>query len=171
MKRLLLTLMLLVCAVSATYASRFGWGVELEAAIDASGHDMSNLGFDAYFGYSHGVLDMAGVGVGAHMMMGNSCRTFPIYGVLRTSFRAEPSLCFLDLRAGVALDDVKYGSKQTAPYISPAMGFNLARSSKFRSYITLGYVYNGMRSFGPEDDYTRIPGGVHLVQVRLGVTF
>lgn len=151
--------------------SHFAWGLEAGSAIDISGHDMTTLNLDAAFGYRNGLLQMVGIGVGTHMMAANSCRAFPIYALFRTNFRSKPSLCFLDLRAGITLCNLSDNTSQTAPYINPAIGFNLAGGRTFQSYFTLGYTYIGMKSFGPPSDHTSIPGGLHAVNVAIGIGF
>lgn len=156
---------------TAVRKSRFGWGAEIGSAIDVSGHDMTTINLDAYFGYRHSLVQMLGVGVGAHMMAANSCRAFPVYAIFRTNFRSKPSLCFMDLRVGIAQCNLSDNTSQTAPYINPAIGFNLAGGKKFQSYFTLGYTYVGMKSFGPADDRTSISSGLHAVNVAIGVTF
>lgn len=147
--------------------SNFGWGIDAGTSIDVSGHDMSTINFDAYFGYKDRYIDIAGFGAGIHMMVSNSCRYFPLYGVIRTGFSSKNSLCFLDFRAGVAIDNLNDGSTQTVPYINPAVGFNLATGAKFKSYLIVGYIYNGMKSFGD----TSIAGGLSMINFRIGVSF
>lgn len=180
MKRLLsLFLTVLVFAASLSAAdpqptavkSNFSWGVDLGSSIDLSSNDMSTINIEACFGYRNAWLDMAGVGAGINMMVSNSCRTFPVFAVFRSSFRSRPVLCFLDLRAGVAFNELTGNRKQTAPYINPSVGFNLARSANFKSYVSVGYLYNGIDSFGPADDRTVISHGLSMAVVRIGIAF
>ena len=154
-------------ALSASAITHFGWGAEVGSSIDVSGHDMSTLNIDAFFGYRTPGLDLLGVGAGIHMMVANSCRSFPVYGVVRTSFRTKPSLCFLDVRAGVAFNSLSNNQNQSVPYVNPAVGFNLARGKSFQSYLLVGYVYNGMKSFAD----TEITSGLSCVNIALGITF
>lgn len=165
--RSLLVVIAFAFASSANASNHFAWGADVGTSIDLSGHDMSTINFDAHFGYKNSIIDIAGVGAGVHMMVSNSCRSFPVYAVLRTSFRAQPSLCFLDLRAGVAFDSMSDDSNQTRPYINPGVGFNLATGRTFKSYIIIGYLYNGMKSFGD----TAISGGLNMANFRIGITF
>lgn len=170
LRTLLLVAMLL--ATSYVHAEgKFAWGADIGTSIDLTGHDMSTINLDANFGYANGVLQMVGVGVGAHMMASNSCRAFPIYAILQTNFRQKPSLCFLDMRFGLAIDNVDNDSRQTVPYINPAVGFNLAGNKNFQSYMRIGYMYNGMKSFGPESNRTTIKGGLSMVNVSIGISF
>lgn len=151
----------------AKASSHFGWGADVGTSIDVSSHDMSTLNLDAYFGYKNSIIDLAGIGAGIHMMVSNSCRAFPVYALLRTSFRPEPSLCFMDLRCGVAFNSLSNDKNQVSVWLNPGIGFNLARGKTFRSFIVVGYIYNGMKSFGD----TKIAGGLSMVNFRFGVTF
>ena len=157
--------------VSVSASDHFAWGADIGTTIDVSGHDMSTLNLDAFFGYKNSVIDILGAGAGINMMVGNSCRAFPLYAIVRTSFRSAPSLCFMDLRGGCVIDNLSDGTTQTGFYMSPAVGFNLAVSKKFKSYITVGYTYNGMKSYGGEYGVNEIRHGVHMVTARFGVTF
>ena len=147
----------------------FAWGVDAGGSIDMGGDDMSTVNIDAFFGYKNQMIDIAGIGTGIHIMTSNSSRVFPLYAIFRSSFRNRPSLCFLDMRAGAAFNDVGNES-QTRLFLNPAVGFNLAVSRSFKSYITIGYIFNGMSSFGPTDDRTDIHG-LDLVNFRFGITF
>ena len=158
-------------ALPASAQSHFAWGAEAGGSIDVSGNDMSSFDINAFFGYKNRFLDIAGVGAGINMMVSNSCRTFPFYAIVRTGFRSTPSLCFLDLRTGCALNNMSDNTSQTTFYISPGLGFNLAISSKFKSYFSVAYTYNGMSSYGSEHGVTEINHGDHLVSARFGVTF
>lgn len=150
--------------------SHFVWGADLGGAVDLSANDMSTLNLDAYFGYRGGIIDAFGVGAAINMMVNNSNRTFPVYALLRTSFRTAPSLCFLDLRGGIAFNNVADNTTRSSLYLSPGVGFNLARGKTFRSYITLSYVYNGMQPYYDADGHHAIDG-IHLASVRFGISF
>lgn len=166
-RRIIMAAAAAAISLSAAAFSHFAWGAEAGTSIDVSNHDMSTLNVDAFFGYKTPGLDLLGVGAGIHMMVGNSCRTFPVYGAVRTSFRARPSLCFLDVKAGVAFNNLSDNKNQTVPYVNPSVGFNLARGASFTSYLLLGYVYNGMKSFAD----TEIDSGLSYVNISLGITF
>lgn len=163
--------MAMSAALPSAAAGHFAWGADIGTSIDVSGNDMSTLNLDAFFGYRAAAIDIVGVGAGINMMVSNSCRAFPLYAIVRTSFRTAPSLCFMDLRAGCAIDNLSDATTQTAFYASPAIGFNLAMGKTFQSYITVGYTYNGMKSFGSEYGTTEIRYGIHMVTARFGVTF
>lgn len=174
MKKNILLFALIVLAVVPAAAqaplSHFAWGVEAGGSIDMTSNDMSTLNIDSSFGYKNSWLDMAGVGAGIHVMVSNSCRSFPVYGVVRTSFRSKPSLCFMDLRAGVVFNDVNDDKTRSRLYVSPGIGFNLARSSKFRSYVALSYEYNGMKSY-VRDEVKYDIKSLSMASVRLGISF
>lgn len=157
----------LAISLGAAASDHFTWGVEAGTSIDLSSHDMSTLNADAFFGYKTPGLDLLGVGAGIHMMVSNSCRSFPVYIDVRTSFRTAPSLCFLDLKGGIAFNSLSNNQNQKSPYFSPSVGFHLARGKSYASYLMLGYVFNGMKSFGD----TEISGGLSYVNMSLGIRF
>lgn len=180
MKKLLLTIVAAVVAIAATAASNdsdgqksrthFAWGAEFGSTVDLSAHDMTSIDFSANFGFRRGWLSFLGVGAGAHLMVGNSCRTYPIYACLRTSFTSRPSILFMDLRGGVAMHYLDGSDSQAKPYVSAGLGVNLARSSTFTSYIIIGYTYFNRSDIGTGDDLHRYDD-LHCGTVRLGVCF
>lgn len=173
MKTRLITLLVALLAtwsLSATNPSGFGWGADLGGAIDMSGNDMSTINLDAYFGYKTPGLDIAGIGAGINMMVSNSNRSFPVYAIVRTSFRKRPSLCFLDLRGGMVFNNIGSSTTRSQLYLSPGIGVNLAGGATFRSYVIVSYVYNGMRPYEDADRYYDI-NGLHMACVRLGIKF
>lgn len=149
---------------------KFSWGAEFASSIDLSGHDMSSIDFSAYFGLRYRWLNLAGVGAGVNIMVSNSCRTYPIFAVFRTDFSPIVKIMFLELRGGMALNYLPDNVSQQAPYASASVGFNLARSSKFRSYILAGYTYISRKDVVTEDrthDYSSLS----MASIRLGVAF
>lgn len=149
---------------------RFSWGAELASSIDLSGHDMSSIDFNAYFGLRYKWLDFAGIGAGANIMVSNSCRTYPVFAVVRSDFSRFKKIMFLDLRGGLALNYLPENMSQRAPYASLSVGFNLARSSKFRSYILAGYTYIGRKDIVTEQRTHEYPS-LSMASIRLGVAF
>lgn len=150
--------------------THFVWGADLGGGVDMSSNDMSTINLDAYFGYKGGILDVAGIGAGINMMVNNSNRAFPVYAVIRTGFRTRPTLCFLDLRGGVVFNNVGDTTTRSALYLSPGLGFNLAGGKSFQSYLTLSYVYNGMRPYADSEREYDI-NGLHMACVRIGIAF
>lgn len=148
----------------------FVWGAEAGGAIDMTTNDMSTLNLDAFFGYTNSWLDVAGIGAGIHMMVSNSCRSFPVYGIFRTSFSSKPRLCFMDLRAGCVINNVNYDTTRSRLYLSPGVGFNLARGRTFTSYVTLSYEYNGLDAYEKDGIHHSIHG-LSMALVRIGISF
>lgn len=174
MKHLLLSLLALLFVATASAQekpSHFAWGVDLGSSIDLDSKDMTTINLEAYFGYRNGWINIAGVGAGIDMMINNSCRYYPVYAIFRTNFTNRPTLCFFDLRTGVAINALSDNTTQSRFYINPSIGFNLARSKKFCSYASVGYIYNGLDSFGPADNRTVISNGLNMAAVRIGITF
>lgn len=180
MKRIILiviaTLFTLNASVSATEKKgitgwrHFVWGAEVGGGIDLTSNDMSSVNLDAFFGYRNSWLDIAGVGAEVNMMVSNGVRAFPIYGILRTSFSPSYKILFMDLRAGVVINNINESDQQSRLYLSPSLGINLARGASFQSYITVGYVYNGMKSVTVDDEFHHIRG-LHMGCLRLGISF
>lgn len=155
---------------SQSLPGHFSWGIDVGGAIDMSGHDMSTLDIDAGFGYRNRAIQLLGIGAGINIPVDNSRRTFPVYAVLRTNFIGHPSLCFMDARVGVVVNNMETDATKTAFYCSPGLGFNLATGRTFRSYLILSYIYNGLKAHAegnPEDTFC----GVHLAAIRLGINF
>lgn len=180
LRRLLATAALLLAAAAPMVATEpveapdnrahFAWGAEFGSSIDLSANDMSSVDFNAGFGVRWRWLTFAGAGAGANIMVSNSCRTYPIFAILRTSFSSRPQVVFMDLRGGVALNYLPHNVTQTGGYGSVGVGFNLARSRKFQSYLVAGYTFvtrkdvNDEMGFQPYDM-------LNYAGIRLGVTF
>ncbi|MDE6051077.1 MAG: hypothetical protein K2G08_05280 [Paramuribaculum sp.] len=153
-----------------TGLNHFAWVAEIGGGIDLTSHDMSSINLDAYLGYRNSWIDVLGIGAEVDMMVNNSVRSFPVYALFRTGFSRRPTLLFMDLRAGVVFNNVNNSSQQTGAYVSPGIGVNLAGGKTFQSYVTLSYVYNGMKPFDLGDRYVNIDP-LSMACVRLGIRF
>lgn len=181
MKRLATALLIAILALTATHAAtnaplffspkaHFAWGAEAGASIDMTGDDMSSVDFDLSFGMRRSWINFLGVGVGADIMVSNSCRSFPLYVDFRTSFQSRPTICFWQLRAGVSLNYLEHNHRQTGIYGFTGVGFNLAQSNKFCSHLVVGYTYRERKVLeGPEMTHFFHP--LHYATVKLGLTF
>lgn len=174
MKKFIIPFITLLLALSAsahkTPASRFAWGAEAGGAIDMTTNDMSAICANAFFGYRNSWIDILGVGAGINVAVDNNTRTFPLFGVFRTSFRPQPSLAFFDMRVGCALNSTDNESTRSNFYFAPGVGFNLARGKNFISYITLSYEYNGMKYYVKDGIKTDI-SSLSMAALRIGITF
>lgn len=148
----------------------FVWGAEVGSTIDMSGSEMSSIDFNAAFGLGYKWLNFAGIGAGAHIMVSNSCRTYPIFALIRSDFSKLVKFLFVDFRAGVALNYLEPSIRQTGVYLSPSLGFNLATGEKFRSYITVGYTYISRKDAMRGDTLYEFKP-LSMASVRLGVAF
>lgn len=153
-------------------AKAFAWGVDVGSSIDMTTADMSSLNGDAYFGLRCPGVNIIGFGAGIHGMVNNNSFSYPLYVILRTSFSRQKQLCFLDLRTGVSLNSFLGTSTNAAFYISPSVGFNLAGSRTFQSYLTIGYSYNG----GKDIRDAVVTSGksvshLSMADIRLGIVF
>ena len=146
-------------------------GADVGGAADMGCDGMSTVNIDAYFGLRCPYLEMAGIGAGINVPVNNSNRTFPIYGIFRSSFSRDRQKVFGELRAGCVVNDRISGKSTCDFYCSPAVGFRLAHSPKYSSYIALGYIYNGMHGKGYSDSQEIDINGVHLAVIRLGICF
>lgn len=147
----------------------FTWGVEVGSGIDMGGDNMSTLNLAALICYRTSWINFAGVGLGIDMMMSNSCRSFPIYGMIRSSFAEKPKLFFAEMRAGVALNQATDVPDRTNLFLQPGAGIYLATGKTFASYITLSYTYNAMTFYGDKKD--TLVHGLNMATLSLGVTF
>ncbi len=150
--------------------NHFAWGAEIGGGIDMTSHDMSSINLDAYFGYRNSWAEVIGVGAEVDMMVNNSVRSFPVYAVFRTGFSRRPTLLFMDLRAGVAFNNITDSSQQTSGYVSPGIGVNLAGGKTFQSYLVVSYVYNGLKPFTLGERYINVDP-LSMACVRLGIRF
>lgn len=155
---------------SKSLRTEFSWLAEAGSSIDLSANDMSSIDITAAFGLRRGVLDFAGIGAGANIMISNSCRSYPIYAMVRTSFTPTNDVVFLDVRGGLALNYLYDNVTQTGAYASASVGFNLARGRKFRSYILAGYTFVG-RSDAAVGEATVPYSSLNIAMVRLGISF
>lgn len=153
-----------------TTGVHFAWGAEFSSTIDMSGHEMSSIDFNAFAGISCKWISMAGAGVGANIMVSNSCHTYPIFALVRTDFSNLVKFIFVDMRGGVALNYLEDNGRQTGAYLSPSLGFNLATGSNFRSYLTVGYTYISRKDVSRHEKVLHYPS-LSMATVRLGLTF
>lgn len=150
--------------------TRFAWGAEAGSSIDLSGNDMSSIDFNASVGFSRGWISFLGAGVGADIMVSNSCRTYPVFALFRTDFSRRVKLLFMDVRVGAALNYLPSNVSQTAPYVSLNLGINLATGKTFRSYVLAGYTYVGRKDVTRDERVTPYEP-LQLATIRLGIAF
>lgn len=148
---------------------RFTWGAEAGAGIDMGGDNMSTLNIEALIGYRTSWIDFVGIGIGIDMMMSNSCRAFPVYAMIRSSFAQKPKLFFAEMRAGVALNQATNVPDRTNLFLQPGVGIYLATGKTFTSYLTLSYTYDAMTFYGDKKD--TLVHGLNMATISIGVTF
>lgn len=150
--------------------SHFTWGAEAGASIDLTGHDMSTIDIDALLGYKSSVIRLAGIGAGIHKSFGNDNTFIPIYALIRTSFRPQPSLLFMHLKFGYSFNTI--GDSPTfGDWVgSLGCGVNLAMSRRFQSHILLAL---GFRHFNERHraDVSIDVKDVWFAQISFGVNF
>lgn len=174
MKRLILTFLLLITLATGTRAadsgrSPFVWGAEIGPGIDMSGDDMSSINMGVLIGFRNSWLRIAGVGLGIDMMISNSCRAYPVYGIVRTSFTSRPAMLFGEMRGGVSFNQATGVPTRTNLFLQPGIGIDLAKGAKFTSYLILSYTYNDMTFYG--DKAETLVHGLNHATITLGVTF
>ncbi len=123
------------------FMGHFTWGVDASAAIDLTARDMSNIDFSAHFGYKTSGIRFLGIGAGITSMIDNQSYSYPIYAMVRTTFSAEPRVCFLEARGGIAINKILNDRQTTNPYASLGVGFTLAHTRKFSSHIILRGIF------------------------------
>lgn len=148
----------------------FTWGVDALSAIDLTANNMTFAGIEAMFGYKGRYVRMAGVGAGINMMMSNSSVSYPVYAVLQTNFRPEPTLCFLNLKLGMSINRIYEYDRQSGGYANVGIGFNLARGKTFRSHIIVGYTLITRENFELDGGIYKCPS-LHMASFGIGILF
>ncbi len=170
---------ILICSPMASSAQtdnaprrgmQFGWGASFTGQVDMSGHDMSSVGLDAYFGMKTAAVEIIGLGAGLNVPVSNSSRLLPIYAIVRTNFSTRPTLCFMDLRGGVSVNDYEHDHTDVGAYMSGGLGINLASGRSFTSHIIVGFSYFDRRKY-TIDDVEYHPGNLCMATLRLGISF
>lgn len=147
----------------------FTWGAEVGSGIDMGGDNMSTINIAALIGYRTSWINFAGVGLGIDMMMSNSCRAYPVFGMIRSSFAEKPKLFFAEMRAGVAFNQATNVPDRTNLFLQPGAGIYLATGKTFASYLLLSYTYNAMTFYGDKKD--TLVHGLNMATLSIGVTF
>lgn len=127
--------------VKPLFLSHFTWGADVGASIDLGGEGLSTADLDAYLGYKGKFMRTAAVGVGIHKAFGNQYTFIPVFALLRTSFRSQPSLCFFELKVGYSFNTLHNSGSSGGAYGSVGVGVNLAMSRSFQSHIVLSYGF------------------------------
>lgn len=154
----------------STKASHFTWGADLGSSIDLTGQDMTSIDIDASFGYRGNYIQLAGLGAGIRMMTSNSSRCMPIYGIVRSNFAKNPTLCFAELKAGISLNNLYTDIYQQRMFGSLGLGIRLASGKTFSSHLLLAYEFMQVsRTSDPEA--IRPLGSIHCASIRIGVNF
>ncbi len=153
----------------------FAWGAQLGGSIDMSGQNMSSIDFNGTVGLRYKWIKLFGGGVGSHIMASNSCRSYLVFGTLRTDFlSSRRGLIFADLRGGAAINSYPGDVQRTGLYGFAGLGINLATGLKFASYITLGYSFvqrGDITTGAPEAPHTTHLPHLHCATAALGVCF
>lgn len=161
---------LLESKATPLWLSHFTWGTDIGSSIDLRGNDMSTFDAEVVLGYKNRFIQLAGVSIGVHRAFGNGNNMIPIYAVFRSSFRSDPSLFFLNVKAGYSFNSIGETGTRQGFNCSLGAGINLAMSTRFRSHIILSYGYLRL------DEEQRLWAGtkvghVDYAQLSFGVTF
>ena len=181
MKHLLASIILaLTCTMTAMAQSpmvtpqsepgHFAWGADLGSSIDLTGNAMTNINICANLGYRNNWFRLLGIGGSIHIMMSNASRSIPVYAIAQTSFSSRPRLCFMDLRAGISMNNIENQNTQTGAYGSLGLGVTLAHSRKFASHLILAYSFIQRKDYSTEEGMTTLDD-LHMASLRIGVTF
>lgn len=157
-------------AEPSAFMRHFTWGAEAGGSIDMSGHSQSTVDINAAFGYRDNYIRLLGIGAGLDMMVSNSNRSFPVYGILRTSFTSRPSMCFVDLRAGVAINCLEETYTQAGAFLSGGIGFRLAYGATYSSHLILSYNFIERKPLDFQNERIAL-GNLSMVSLRIGVSF
>lgn len=159
-----------VASEPSAFLRHFTWGAETGGSIDMSGHNQSTVDIAANFGFRNEWIKLLGIGGSIDMMISNSNRTFPVYGIFRTAFTSGPSPCFLDLRAGVTVSCLEDISTQTGAYLSGGIGFQLATGRTFVSHLILRYCFIDRSPITYNGKETPL-GDLNMISLHIGVNF
>ncbi len=147
----------------------FAWGADAGATVDLTGSDLSAVDIDAFFGYKRGWINFIGAGVGVEFPVSSSSRFYNFFADFRTNFVNRPTPFFALLRCGVTESYLPDNINDTGFYGSLGMGINLARSSRFTSYILMAYTFSDRHA------KDLIPGVRHdnisAVTFKIGISF
>lgn len=156
--------------VETPFARHFAWGATIGSSIDMTGQDMTAIDIDAFFGYKGDYIRMAGVGAGIRMMVSNSSRSYPVYGMIRTSFTRKPSFLYMELKGGISFNNLYTDVYQRNFIGGVAVGFTLAHSRTFSSNFSLGYEFMPLKDATIGGVTTRFTD-LHYAAIRIGASF
>lgn len=145
-------------------------GAEVGANIDLTGTESSCFDIDIYAGYRRGMIQNAGLGIGIHPSFAHSRMFIPVYVMFRCNLQPNKSLCFVDVKAGLSINELTREKHNTGAYVSGGIGFNLASTRRFSTYAILGYSYTQITPFY-ENNTQYNENGIHAVSIRIGITF
>lgn len=146
--------------------THFSWGADTGLGVDMTGHDMSSFDLSLYAGMRRGWIKFLGLGAQASSSIANSARYYSLHVLFRTNFMNRPSRFFWELRPGIAYNQLNNENRSYGAYAATAVGVNLASSSKFSSYMTLGYTFL-------QHGTTEIEEGhyLHFITGHIGIVF
>lgn len=138
----------------------------MASGVDLTARDMTMLHLGGAFGYKGGIMQFAGVGASIISMMNNSSRCYPVYAMLRSSFSKCYRPCFLEIKGGVSFNSIIERPESTDFYGSVGIGFNLAHSRNFNSYILLSAICQPLRGFDTPDGFN---SGYTIAYASIGI--
>ncbi len=145
-------------------------GAEIGANIDLSGTESSCFDIDVYAGYRKGMIQCAGLGIGIHPSFAHSRMFIPVYALFRCNLTPNKSLCFVDVKAGLSINELTREKHNTGAYVFGGIGFNLASTRRINTYAILGYSFTQISPFIENDTHYN-GNGIHAVSIRIGITF
>lgn len=150
--------------------SHFTWGAEVGSSIDVTGHDMSTFDADVHIGYKNSYIKLIGVGAGIHRSIHMGHNFIPVYGVIRTSFRKQPSLLFLNLQGGYSFNKISHHDTMGDFFASLGIGINLSQKKRAKSYIIASCGY---QRFNQEhrELIGLDTGNIYFAKLLIGVSF
>lgn len=155
---------------SSLIGSHFTWGADIGTSVDLSGSDMTSVDLDAYFGYKGSLIRTFAVGAGVHKAFGNSYTFMPVFAMVRTSFRSEPSLLFFEAKGGYSFNTLADSGSVGGAYGTLGIGVNLAMSRRFQSHIVVSYGFYTLRK-ATELAIPYVGDNISYAVLRFGVNF
>lgn len=151
--------------------SHFTWGCEIGASIDLDGYDMSTFDANVLIGYKDKYIRTLGCSVGINRDFQTGTHFIPIMAVFRSPIVPSNKICFADLKAGYSFNSVGSDKERGNGFtFSAGVGFNLASSRRFHSYLAICYQFIHLNARqGVMID--KVITHTDMIALRLGVNF
>lgn len=126
---------------SEDFIRHFTWGLEIGSSVDVTGNDLTTFNTDVSLGYRNLPIKMVGIGFGVHRAFGNGNAFVPLYAIVRSWLRKQPSRFFIDMRAGYSFNTISNEKYRGGFMMNAGLGIVLQSNRRIESHIMLSYGY------------------------------